>query len=82
MGKCISTTKLSDTLILSECTDGFWLYDETREMNLSMQAKSPTDALVEALSYYQRRLKEVESAHRCLQTRVDAFVSQFIEDEE
>lgn len=82
MGKCVKSTKLSDTLSLSECTDGFWLYDETRGMNLSMRAKTATDAFVEALTYYQRRLKEVEQAHHSLlQTRVDEFISQFVEED-
>lgn len=81
MGKTISSTKLSATLILSECTDGFWLYDETRGMNLSMKAKTPTDAFVEALTYYQRRLTELEEAYWSMKDKVDAFVSQFKEDE-
>ena len=77
----IKTTKLTDTLTLSECHDGFWLYDKTRGMNLSMRAKTPTDAFVKALTYYQRRLSEVETAHRELRGLVDGFVSNFIDDE-
>jgi hypothetical protein len=69
--------KLSETLTLSNCTNGFWLYDETRGMNLAMKAKSSTDAFVEALTYYQRRLTEVEAAHKSLTAKVDAFVGQF-----
>lgn len=78
----ISSTKLSDTLTLSECHDGWWLWDETRGMNLSIRAKTPTDAFVEALTYYQGRLQEVEQGYIELQKKVDAFVSQFREDEE
>lgn len=77
MSKIISATILSDTLELSECKDGFWLYDTTRGMNLSMRAKTKDDAFVEALTYYQRRLKEVETELHSLKTKVDAFVSQF-----
>ncbi len=77
MGKHINSTKLTETLTLSECSDGFWLYDKTRGMNLSMRAKTPQDAFVECISYYQRRLNEVESEHRELAAKVDAFVSQF-----
>ena len=43
-------------------------------MNLAMRAKSETAALLEALEYYQKRLKEVEAAHKELSNRVDAFV--------
>jgi hypothetical protein len=81
MGKAYSSTELSKTLTLSECSDGYWLYDTTRGMNLSMRAKTPTDAFVEALTYYQGRLQEVEQEHRSLKTKVDAFVSQVAEDE-
>lgn len=82
MQPAIKSTKLTDTLALSERHDGFWLYDKTRSMNLSMRAKTPTDAFVEALTYYQRRLSEVETAHRKLSGLVDAFVSNFTDDEE
>lgn len=79
MGKHINSTKLTESLTLSECSDGFWLYDDTRGMNLSMRAKTPQDAFVECISYYQKRLAEVESEHHKLATKVDAFVSQFME---
>jgi len=82
MGKHISSNKLTETLTLSECSDGFWLYDETRGMNLSMRAKTPQDAFVECISYYQGRLSEVENEHRKLTAKVDAFVSQFVEGED
>jgi hypothetical protein len=72
----------SETLSLCEFksggSKGFWLYDKTRGMNLSMRAETETEAFVEALHYYQERLKEVEGAYYSLKTRVDDFVSQFI----
>lgn len=40
MSKAINNIILTDTLTISECTDGFWLYDKTRGMNLSMRAKN------------------------------------------
>ncbi|TDE87415.1 hypothetical protein [Deinococcus sp. S9] len=81
MSKTISHIQLTETLELAERQDGFWLYDKTRGMNLSMGAKTPQDALVEALSYYQRRIKDVETKYRELETKVNAFVEQFIEIE-
>lgn len=77
----ISVKKLSGTLDLAECHDGWWLYDHTRGMNLSMRAKTPEDAFVEALTYYQRRLSEVETELRGLKRKVDDFVSNFIEED-
>lgn len=82
MRPATKNTKLTDTLTLSECHNGFWLYDRTRGMNLSMRAKTPTDAFVEALTHYQRRLSEVETAHQKLSKLVDAFVSNFTDEEE
>lgn len=80
--KAITSTDLSKTLCLSECKDGFWLYDETRGMNLAMRAKTRDAAFIDALEYYQDRLKEVETDYALLKSKVDVFVSQFIKDEE
>lgn len=76
--------KLSETLTLCEYQSpkngsfGFWLYDKTRGMNLSMRAKTERDAFVEALHYYQLRLANVEKEQAILTAKVDAFVAQFI----
>jgi len=82
MGKHINSTKLTETLTLSECSDGFWLYDNTRGMNLSMRAKTTQDAFVECITYYQERLAQVEGEQRELTAKVDAFVSQFVESDD
>jgi hypothetical protein len=76
MGKPISAVKLSRTLSISELHDGFWLYDETQEMNLSMRAKTITDALVEALEYYQDELEEITDLYEGLKEKVNSFVKQ------
>lgn len=80
--KPISFIQLSDTLSLAEMRDGFWLYDKTRGMNLAMRAKTSNDAFVEALHYYQKRLKETENSYASLKAQVDNFVNQFVEKEE
>lgn len=41
----------TDTLNMVYCKDGFWLYDETRGMNLAMKQKSEREAFIEALEY-------------------------------
>lgn len=76
MGRRISKVELSPTISLSECTDGWWLWDNTRGMNLSMKAASAQDAFLETISYYQRRLAEVEAQLKDVTTKVDAFVNQ------
>lgn len=81
MGKFIRDIVKTDTLSLSECSDGFWLYDKTRCMNLAMRDSSEREAFLSALGYYQDRLKTVESMYSELKCKVDSFVSQF-EDED
>jgi hypothetical protein len=82
MGKHISSVVLTNTLTLSTCTDGLWLYDSVAGMNLAMRAKSDTEAFVEALTYYQGRLTQVQEEYRALRVKVDSFLDQFIEDDE
>ena len=81
MSKVINHVQLTPTLALTECKDGFWLYDKTRGFNLAMRAKTSTDAFVESLEYYQDRLKEVESKYSNLKAKVDSFVSNFVDEE-
>ncbi|HAO2010380.1 TPA: DUF1033 family protein [Escherichia coli] len=80
MSKVIKYNVLSKSLSISECTDGFWLFDETRGMNLAMREKTAEAAYVEALEYYQERLKEVEEDYKSLKAKVDHFVGQLVED--
>ncbi|VVZ32447.1 Uncharacterised protein [Escherichia coli] len=82
MSKVISYTALSKSLSISQCTDGYWLYDETRGMNLAMRAKTAEAAYLEALEYYQERLTEVEEDYKSLKAKVDHFVGQFIEEDD
>lgn len=82
MSKVLNQVKLNATLTLSECTDGFWLYDTTRGRNLAMRVKNKDDAFIEALEYYQKRLKEHENALKALQTKVECFVSLFVHEVE
>lgn len=74
----------NDTINLSKhpTKDEFWLYDYTRGMNLSMRAKSEQEALIQSLTYYQKRLKEVESEFYTLRAKVDIFIDGILEDED
>ena len=68
--------RLTDTLTLSDCKDGFWLYDKTRGMNLAMRSKTERDAFVEALTYYQRRLGEKDQYIITLTNNINTFLSK------
>ena len=82
MAKTISHEILSETVAITECPDGWWLYDKTRGMNLAMRAKSRDAAFMQAIGYYQRRLIEVENGYSTLQRKVDCFIGQFVDDYE
>lgn len=71
MRKIISSTKLTDTLSITLCKDGYWLFDKTRCRHLSVRAKTSEEAFVEAITYYQRRLIEIESDYKLLKSKVD-----------
>jgi hypothetical protein len=66
---------------ISKQKNGFWLYDHTRKMNLSVGAQTEQLAFIEAIHYYQKRLAKVESELSTLQMKVDDFVSQFQEND-
>jgi hypothetical protein len=81
MGKCISSKKLTDTLTLSECTDGFYLYDKIRGMNISMRAKTEEQAFVATITYYQKMLMISQTQYKNLSEKVESFIGGFINDE-
>jgi len=76
------TTKLDETLSITECSDGFWLYDTTRGINLSMRAETPQQAYFESLKYYQDRLKTIESELKTLRAKVDTFIDEVTPEDE
>jgi hypothetical protein len=80
--KVIGEDKINDnTTIVAYDKNGFWLWDETRQMNLSVRAKTRDAAIVEALSYYQKRFAELEKKHKDLSKKVEAFVGSFKSDD-
>lgn len=82
MGKAIRNVFRNENFSLTECTDGYFLYDKVIGMNLSMRAKTEQDAFIEALLYYQRRLQEVKHDYKEMHTKVMSFVSLFNEEDD
>lgn len=80
--KAIRTIKLTDTLSISECKDGYWLYDKTRGMNLAMRVKAEQDAYVEAITYYQKRCAEIEQKKKKLYDSVNNFIDSLSDNDE
>lgn len=79
-----SFVRLSPTLHLCGFIDGgskgYWLYDETRGMNLAMRAETERAAFVEALTYYQKRFTALDRAHNDLCDSVQSFVARHTEE--
>lgn len=71
----------TDTIQLSSGRDGYWLYDYKRGMNLAMRAKTEHEAFIKALEYYQIRLERELNKNKQLENKINAFVSQFIDDD-
>lgn len=81
MSKVIQHIKLTDTIAITECANGWWLYDKTRGMNLAMRSKSERDAFVKALEYYQERLTYMDKVYHSLKCKVNNFVNVFAEED-
>lgn len=82
MAKYIKRIFQTDTLSLTECNDGFYLYDTVVKMNISMRAKTEQDAFIEALMYYQKSLKETKTKLNDIEDKVYNFIGQFDNEEE
>lgn len=76
MPRLIEVKLKTPTLTLSQLSDGYWLWDETRQMNLSMHASSPQEAFIETICYYQRRVTEIQKELKTLKAQVEAFVEE------
>ena len=80
--KAIRSIKLTDTLTISECKDGYWLYDKTRGMNLAMRAETEQDSYVKAITYYQKRCEEIELKKKKLYDNVNNFIESLSDNDE
>ena len=80
--KAIRSIKLTDTLTISVCKDGYWLYDKTRGMNLAMRVKTEQDAYVKAITYYQKRCVEIEQKKKKLYDSVNNFIESLSDNDE
>ena len=51
-------------------------------MNLGMRCDTEERAFVDALTYYQKRLTQVEGDLKSLSEKVEIFVSQFVPEDD
>lgn len=86
--KVISTSVIrrhpstKELITLSNCTDGWWLWDHSRGMNLAMKEESERQSFISAIGYYQDRLTKVEREYNDMAQKVEHFVEQFKEKDE
>ena len=79
MGKAIRNVFKTDTLTLTECTDGYYLWDKVAGFNITIHAKSEQQALIEGLEYYQKYHSKLKHDYKELKGKVDNFLSQFVD---
>lgn len=82
MAKVIRNVFKLDTISLTECKDGYWLYDHVVGQNISMRGKTEQDACIEAILWYQKRLAAIKLDYKILNDKVENFVAQFISDDD
>ncbi len=80
MGKAIRNVFKTNTLTLTECTDGYYLWDNVAGFNITIHAKSEQQALIEGLEYYQRYHSKLKKDYKELNDKVENFLSQFERD--
>ena len=76
MARAIRVVFKIDTLSLTECNDGYYLYDTVLGQNIAMRAKSEQDALIEAILFYQKNLTETRKSYKELNDKVEDFISK------
>jgi hypothetical protein len=71
----------NDYLMLSECKDGFWLYDYFLGYNISIRANTEREAFVEAIEKYQKSRIILTEELKDIRCKVDKFIDQFVDYE-
>lgn len=82
MGKVIKNVFKTNTLTLTECTNGYYLWDTVAGFNISIHAKSEQQALIDGLEYYQRYHSKLKKEHKELNDKVENFLCQFDKEED
>ena len=81
MGKVIRNVFKTDALTLTECTDGYYLWDKVAGFNISIHAKTEQQALIDGLEYYQRYHSKLKKESKELNDKVESFLCQFGKEE-
>lgn len=71
-----------DTLVMHECTDGYYLYDKVAGINISMGAKAERDAFIAGILHYQKYHTKLSQEYKELCNKVDSVLSILIVEED
>lgn len=82
MGKAIKNVFKTDTLVLTECTDGYYLWDKVAGFNIAIHAKTEQEALIDGLKYYQTSHHKLKKDYKELNDKVESFLCQFDREED
>ena len=82
MAKAIRNVFKTDTLVLTETNDGYYLWDNFAKCNIAMHAKSEQQALIEGLEYYQTYHYKLKKEYKELNDKVESFLCQFDREED
>lgn len=72
----------TDTLVLTECTDGYYLWDKVAGFNIAIHAKTEQEALIDGLKYYQTYHSKLKKDYKELNDKVESFLCQFDREED
>lgn len=77
MAKFIRNVFKNEHQCMTECADGFWIYDYSWQMNIVTSEKTEQAAFIAALSFYQKAFDESKNKYKDLSGKVDSFLAQF-----
>lgn len=78
--KVLIQEKLTDTLTLSQCTDGYWLCDTQLGYNTAMSCKTEREAFISAINEYKRKLTNLKKADKVLREAAENFIESVAEE--
>jgi len=82
MGKALRNVFKTETLVLTECSDGYYLWDKVAGFNIAIHAKSEQQALIDGLEYYQKYHSKLQKEYNELNNKVESFISQFDDEDD
>lgn len=78
--KALIQEKLTDTLTLSQCIDGYWIYDAQLGYNTAMHCKTEREAFISTINDYKERLIALKNTNKVLMVASKNFLESVAEE--